>query len=256
MQDLKKNLLRYNQREQLKGDIAQAEDMLKQAKPEDRGAINANINRTRRQLDSQSPVPLTAKEKDTLNALEKKLLKRITTNMPPEEVMRKNPAGAIDWHMKWEKINKPLIGMWKNCKIQLNPDSSDKDLSNLERYRPSGAVDRLRTDAQISGVMSYGAVDQENWDAIFTTPENTALAQVKRHYNDEEANSEVEQAIEKVDKEEADAEISTCSPEQRAILAERLAKGREVLAKKRAEEKQIAAALEEKPVQVEVIGVV
>jgi hypothetical protein len=133
MQDLKKNLLRYHQREQLQGEIKQAEDMLTQAKPEDRGTIHANITRTRRQLDSQSPTPLTPKEKDTLSNLEKKLRSRITTNMPTEEVMRKNPAGAVDWHQKWEKINKPLIRMWKNAMIQLNPDSSDRDLSNIER---------------------------------------------------------------------------------------------------------------------------
>jgi len=244
MQDLKKNLLRYHQREQLKGEIEQAEGMLKHAKPEEAGNIHANINRTKRQLDSQSPVPLTGKEKDTLSALEKKLRSRITTHMPTEEVMRKNPAGAVDWHQKWEKVNKPLVRMWKNVMIQLNPDSSDRDLSNIERYRPSGQTDRLRTDAQISGHMSYGNIPDENWP--FDAPENTAAKQAERLYATENAESDVNIALEQLDKDEEEEQLSVCSPEQRAILSERLAKGREVLAKKRADAKQLENALEGK----------
>jgi len=248
MQDLKKNLLRYHQREQLKGEITQAEGMLAQAKPDDRGTIMASITRTKRQLDSQSPVPLTAKEKDTLSNLEKKLRARIVTNMPTEEVMRKGPAGAVDWHQKWEKINKPLIRMWKNAMIQLNPDSSDRDLSNIERYRPTGQLDRLRSDAQIPGLMSYGNVPEENWP--FAEPENTAAKQAERVYVEEHAESDVNLALEQLDKDEEEEHLSTCSPEQRAILSERLAHGREVLAKKRAEAKQLEAALEGKSVEV------
>jgi len=246
MQDLKKNLLRYHQREQLKSDIAQSESMLAQAKPEDRGTILTSIKRTKHQLESQSPTPLTAKEKDTLSALEKKLRARITTNMPTEEVMRKNPAGAVDWHQKWEKINKPLVRMWKNAVIQLNPDSSDRDLSNIERYRPSGQTDRMRTDAQIPGLMSYGNIPEENWP--FDAPENTAAKQAERVYAAEHAESDVNEALVQLDKDEEEEQISKCSPEQRAILSERLAHGREVLAKKRAEAKQLEEALEGKEV--------
>jgi len=250
MQDLKKNLLRFHQREQLQGEIKQAEDMLAQAKPEDRGTINAGITRTKRQLDSQSPVPLTAKEKDTLHNLEKKLRARITTHMPTEEVMRKNPAGAVDWHQKWEKINKPLIRMWKNATIQLNPDSSDRDLSNIERYRPTGQLDRLRADAQIPGLMSYGNIPEESWP--FDAPTNTAAEQAKKVYAEEHAETDVNLALEQLDQDEEEEHISTCSPEQRAILSERLAHGREVLAKKRADAKQLDAALEGKEVEIAV----
>lgn len=246
MKDLKTNLLRYHQREQLQGEIRQAEDMLKQAKPEDRGTINANINRTKRQLESQSPVSLTGKEKDTLSALEKKLRSRITNNMPTQEVMRKNPAGAVDWHQKWEKINKPLIRMWKNATIQLNPDSSDRDLSNIERYRPTGQTDRMRTDAQIPGLMSYGNVPDENWP--FDPSEGTALAQAQKHYDEEHADNDVNKALEDLDIAEEEEQVAGCSPEQRLVLAERLAKGREVLRQKRELEKQINNPLEAAPV--------
>jgi hypothetical protein len=244
MRDLKTNLLRYHQREQLKGEIRQAEDMLSQAKPEDRGTINANISRTKRQLESQSPVPLTSKEKDTLSGLEKKLIKKITHNMPPEEVMRKNPAGAVDWHMKWEKINKPLIRMWKNVRIQLNPDSQDRDLSNIERYRPSGQLDHLRSDAQIPGVMSYHNISDEQWP--FDPPTNTASEQNKRVYSEGVAEAEVDAALDEVTiAEDEEESIKTESPEQRAALLDRLSKARAALAQKRADAKQLEAALVE-----------
>lgn len=247
MKDLKTNLLRYHQREQLQNDISQAESMLPSAKPTEKGEILAGIKRNKKQLDIHSPSPLTAKEKDTLNALEKKLRTRITTNMPTQEVMRKNPAGAVDWHTKWEKSNKPLIRMWKNAVIQLNPDNSDRDLSNIERYRPSGVQDRFRSDAQIPGVISYGNVADENWP--LDPPQNTALAQAQKHYDEGEAETDVNKALEALDAVEEEDTKSGCSPERHAQLVENLAKGRAILAQKRAEEKQLQAAFENKPVE-------
>ena len=106
MKDLNTNLLRHPQRQQLQDDIAQSENMLPRANPDDQAVMRKTITRSRKQLESQSPEPLTGKEKDTLAALEKKLRNRITHNMPTEEVMRKNPPGAVDWHVKWEKADR------------------------------------------------------------------------------------------------------------------------------------------------------
>ena len=247
MQDLKKNLLRYHQREQLQGEIDQADKMLQKAAPEDRGPIVASKERTRRQLENSSPVPLTGKEKDSLHNLEKKLRDRITQNMPTQEVMRKNPAGAVDWHRKWENVNKPLIRMWKNVKIQLNPDSQDRDLSNIERYRPSGVVDRLRTDAQIPGVMSYHDIPDEQWP--FDEPENTAQKQAARVYETEHAESEVNAALNSMGDDSNPTQAETVKtevddPVKHAVLLQRLEKAREALAQKRAEQKALDAAMD------------
>jgi hypothetical protein len=255
MKDLKQNLLRYHQREDIKSEIENADKMLPHAKGDQRGPIIASRSKLKKQLEEQSPVPLTGKEKDTLNSLEKRLRERITTNMPTEEVMRKNPAGAVDWHQRWEKQNKPLIRMWKNVRIQLQPDNQDRDLANIERYRPSGQTDRMRTDAQIPGLMSYGSVPEENWP--FEAPQNTALAQVQKRYDEDEAANDVNAAITAMETEEAQqAELDENPPlekmplsvEEKAILVQRLAKGREALAKKRAEQKQLDEAIEAVPV--------
>ena len=256
MKDLNTNLLRYHQREQLQSEISQAESMLPHAKPDDKGTIVSNMNRTKKQLQAQSPEPLTPKEKDKLASLEKKLRSRITTNMPTAEVMRKNPAGAVDWHQKWEKANKKLIRMWKNIRIQLNPDSTDRDLSNIERYRPSGAQDRFRSDAQIPGVISYSSIPDELWP--FDAPQNTAAAQAQKRYDDEHAENDVNKALEEFDDSELpknededseeDGRKKPLTAEQQAVLVQRLANARAALAKKRAEEKQLDETLEAVPV--------
>lgn len=255
MKDLNVNLLRYQQREELLNDVKSGEEMLSSAKPEEKGVIHSNINKTKRRLHEQSPEPLTGKEKDTLHTLEKKLIKRITTNMPTEEVMRKNPAGATDWHSKWERANKKLIRMWKNVKIQLNPDNSDKDLCNVERYRPSGQTDRMRTDAQIPGLMAFTNVPEENWP--FDSPQNTALEQAKRRtITEEEAEGAVNAALEAFDgseiddkdEEVTDGRKKEVSPEQHAVLVKRLADAREAKRKKAEEERLLNETLEAVPV--------
>lgn len=135
-----------------------------------------------KQLEDFAPAPLEGSEKDKLANLEKELRAAWINNMPTEEEMRKNPAGMVDRHRKWEKLNKKIIGQWKNVRRQLEPDSDDPDLANIERYRPHGVMDRLVAGAQISGAMNYRTIPQENWDTAFEgkKPENTALEQAKR----------------------------------------------------------------------------
>lgn len=259
MKDLNQTLLRHHQRAAIEKDIANSEAMLPKAKDEGVAILQSSIRKAKKQLNEQSPEPLSGKEKDTLNQLEKRLRQKITTNMPTEEVMRKNPAGAVDWHVRWERANKKLIKMWKNVRIQLNPDSQDRDLANIERYRPSGATDRMRTDAQISGHMSYGNVPDENWP--FDAPENTALAQAQRRYDESDAENTVNAAIEEFDKNEeaellANEEAETVekkplTPEQHAVLVQRLAKAREAKKKKMEEEQQVDEAMQDVPVAAE-----
>lgn len=252
MKDLKQNLLRYHERQELQSEIDSMDQTLAYAKPDDKPVILQRKERARKQLAHGSPEPLTGLEKDKLSKLEKRLREKIVENMPPEEVMRKNPVGAIDWHQKWEKVNKPLILMWKNCRIQLNPESSDKDLANIERYRPSGQLDRMRTDAQISGIMSYGNVPDENWP--FDAPQNTAALQAKRVYDAEQAGQDVDSALAQLGAEEVKEVITDGFGPNKSMTAveyanreSQLVYAREVLAKKRAEKKQLEESLQSVP---------
>lgn len=260
MKDLNIPLLRHHQREEMKAEIEQYDAALPFAKPEEKGAIVQRREKTKRSLEAQSPEPLTGAEKDKLNALEKKLRARFTTNMPPDEVMRKNPAGAIDWNQRWLAANKKIVRMWKNVKIQLNPDSSDRDLANVERFRPSGQLDHLRSDAQISGVMSYGNIDEADWP--FDKPQNTALAQAQKRYSDEVAEADVDSAINEVDEHEKSLAVEEggfgpsgkMTAEAYAAMLVKLQHAREILKKNRSENKEIEATLNERPVSAEVVA--
>ncbi len=252
MKDLKTNLLRFHQRTALQDEIKNLDEGLKHAQGEDVGILINRKRKAKKQLDSQSPEPLTGAEKDKLNLLEKKLRERITHNMPPDEVMRKNPTGAVDWHQRWEKATKPLVRMWKNVRIQLNPDNEDRDLANIERYRPVGAISHgLRADAQIPGMMTYGNITDEEWP--FAKPDNTALEQARKRYDEEQAASDVNAALERMDDQESNEESDgqergfgpkgDMTAEAYADMTERLRKAREVRSKKLADQKQTDEAM-------------
>lgn len=122
--------------------------------------------------------------KDALYTRLKNLETTIKDGMPPMEVMRRNPAGAVDWHMKWEKSNKNLILERKNILRALNPGNTDKDLTNVEMLRPvlgnSGDAS-VMVGAQIPGKFGYHNVSKENWDKTFGKQETKgALGEIER----------------------------------------------------------------------------
>ena len=254
MKDLKLNLLRHHQREERKEELKKQQWLLDHPKVEDKVQVRKNVDAIKSQLEHLSPEPLTGPEKDRLYNLEKRLATRIAQGMPTDETMRKNPVGAVHHHRTWEKVNKPLINAWKNIRIQLNPDSDDKDLSNVERLRPSGQMDRLRTDAQIPGHMSYTDIPEDLWP--FAEPANTAAKQAARVKGREAA--EIERGILEVSEKCANAEPINfetgrrkrkLTPEYRKVLSARLAKARTIRSARTAAERE---AMAKQPAEVPV----
>lgn len=179
----KHQLLRHHQREELHGEIETMESMMPNLKtPTDRGEVSKRLKRLKQTLETQSPRELSGEAKDRLYRESKELEASITQGMLSQEEMRKNPAGSVGQHMRWERHNKSSILRWKNIQQMLEPSSDDPDLSNFERFRPNGTTGRVRLDAQIPGKMSYLNVPQENWDMAFqgAGPTNSALQQAKR----------------------------------------------------------------------------
>lgn len=211
-----KQLLRHHQREDMRGELDNMESMQTHLKSaQDKANVTKRMRRLQECLHTQSPQPLDGSAKDKLTKRAKELEERITQGMLSQEEMRKNPAGAVGRHMKWEKANKAAILEWKNIQLMREPNSDDPDLANFERLRPVGAQDRFRGDAQINGVMSYRNVPQENWDEAFHGKgPDSALKQAER-VNTEQHAKQTRKPL---------------SDEQRRAIGERLAKAR--LAKK------------------------
>lgn len=187
MKPLDRVLLNKEQIDDLKDEKGQLEQAISPSNPYRSKISKPQLMHQRlkaidKQLDTYAPEPLQGHEKDKLAKLEQELRESFVQGMPTEEEMRKNPAGMVARHMKWEKINKKNIKTWKNVVRQLEPDSDDPDLASIERFRPAGVMDRLVAGAQISGAMNYRNIPQENWDMAFEGkgPENTALEQAKR----------------------------------------------------------------------------
>lgn len=187
MKPLNTTLLKHDQIAQLTEEKESLREAVSPANPfrkniEKPQLMHQRLKQIESTLEKYAPEPLEGHEKDTLAKRELELREKWTQGMPTEEEMRKNPAGMVDRHRKWEKVNKSAILEWKNIRRQLEAGSDDPDLSNIERYRPTGHMDRMRTDAQIPGMMTYHKIPDEKWDMAFEgkKPENTALAQVER----------------------------------------------------------------------------
>jgi len=182
------NLLRPAQMVEHYNDLKVAQNDLENPKVQDKGAVRQRVNNLKRQYESQAPRPVTdGAVKDALAKEANTLLAKILPGMLSQEEMRKNPAGSVDKHLRWERENKARIVRWKKIQCVLNADGSDphtwdRDAANLERFRPQGPQDKFRADAQISGHMTYGDVSDEQWARTFgkTEPDNSALNQAKR----------------------------------------------------------------------------
>jgi hypothetical protein len=208
-----KTLLRPHQVVQHQEDIKQCAADIQNAHVQKKGDVIKRKRKLEAQYLDQAPQPITN------GALRDKVAKRIAAlkdqirvGLPTAEEMRKATPQTVEQHRKWERANKPAIKEWRNLERQLHTDTSDPDthdrsIGDVETLRPTSAQDRFRSDGFITGKMSYGSVPQENWDAIFPEPQNTALKQAERV-------AEVERPK------------RVLSPEQKAAAAARMAKAR------------------------------
>lgn len=178
MKDVHITLLRHDQAAELKEEKLECEHILNdpflRRKVKNPGAMTNRMRQIDHQLSTYGAEPLSRKEQDEVTSRIRQLEGKISEGMPTEEEMRKNAVGTLGQHQRWEQRNKSDILLWKNLKRQQDPDNTDPDLCNVEQLRSAGQMDRLRTDAQIPGVMSFTAVPQEKWDTTFAATPSTS----------------------------------------------------------------------------------
>ena len=146
-----KSLLRPDQVDSAKDEIKNLEAKLQNKHIEDKGEVQKQLRRTRKDFETQVPrPPENREEEDRMVKRSKHLLSEILPGMCSQEEMRKNPPGAVDKHMAWEKKNKPKILEWKHIMLRLTAGSGQRDVANFERHRP--VTSTLSMDnAQIPG---------------------------------------------------------------------------------------------------------
>ena len=179
------NLLRHRQRSEMQEERKNLEKQTKNPHVQHPGEIVKEMRRLDKQLVTQSPRQISSTEKDTLAKKKKELTEQIRVGMLSHEDMRRNPTGAVHKHIQWEKENQSKIDLWKNIAIQLEPENSDPDLSNLEMIRPhkmETGTSTFMADAQIPGTFAMTPQAKANWPAELP-PQGTAnsvLAQAKK----------------------------------------------------------------------------
>ena len=126
---------------------------------QDKPAMHRQMTNIKRILEEDMPREYSSKDLDSAKSREALLLGKFTAGMPTQEEMRRNPTGAVDKHRSWEARNKQTILEWKNIRKRLHASGAiddclydSVDVSNIERYRPSGGAQQLSLDsAQIPG---------------------------------------------------------------------------------------------------------
>jgi hypothetical protein len=180
---LKPNYLRHHQREEHRGEIEAIErqiaDPVERKKLHNPGRLAQDVKRRRQVLESQSPPPLTASQRDKIARLEKLVVADGREGMVSSEELRSRPPGVVDSHMAWQNGKKRSVLLFQRCRILLNPDSNAPDLCNFERFRPARPGSReLYTDSAIPRVWTLSEEAKANYEAIdWTSPEVAAKIQ-------------------------------------------------------------------------------
>ncbi len=185
-QESTSSLLRPGQVEEAKNEIGRIESTLNapphvQSAIQDVGEMRRQLRSLKKDLETQAPKPYTD-NLDAAIARSALLKEEILQGMPTQAEMRRNPAGAVDKHRKWEKRNKGNILEWKNIQLNLHVgghlDELDdaKDVANFEKYRPDEASHELNMHSeQIPGRMQFGPTPGAGPMTVFSSEETAAL---------------------------------------------------------------------------------
>lgn len=168
-----KPLLRPDQLQSARDEIASLEAKLSNPLIQDKGEVRKQLVRARKLTDEQTPrSPTDAAEEARMAARSKHLLGEILEGMPSQEEMRKAPPGAVDKHRKWERRNKLRILEWKNLQLRMTVGSGDRDVANLERHRPTASTLSM-DNAQIPG--KYFFMPEAHGPAVTFSDEQLAV---------------------------------------------------------------------------------
>ena len=110
----------------------------------DRGAARSGMQKVQQALDVQAARKI---EDPLVRDRVAKGLREVMTDviqpaMLPANAMWRNPTGAVDTYRRREGSApvKRAILAWKRGMRALDPENEDQDYTNVERYRPTGAV--------------------------------------------------------------------------------------------------------------------
>lgn len=154
-----KNVLHPRQITEITEQKAQLQEILS-APPHIRNQLQQGGAAVRKQVQDaeallrQAPKPFSSEEIDGAVKAEKELRNSWLEGMPTQAEMRRNPPGAVDKNIAWNRAKKNDVLKWKNLRRRLQASEvsgiPENDVSNIEMYRPSSG-DMNMDNAQITG---------------------------------------------------------------------------------------------------------
>jgi hypothetical protein len=118
------NLFRPNQVQEAREELRRLNETL-QAPSHIRGKISdpremsKRAKRLAEDIQKYEPRAYPVSEKDAATREFRELTEQIAAGMPSSEEMRRNPPGAVEKHMAWEKRAKQKIARWKHVGLRL-----------------------------------------------------------------------------------------------------------------------------------------
>jgi len=171
-----RRLFRPHEAAQVAEDKRSCERAMRDTNVLDKPAVHRALKRLGKMEEEHSVPQLTPQQKDQAKKRILELEGKMKNGMLSHEEMRRNPPGAVDQNIWWEKQNKRRVNEWKNLQLALNagiPDDQARDLVNVERLRPR--VSHLNmAGAQIPATTAFSFPSdayKENFDQIFTKKE-------------------------------------------------------------------------------------
>lgn len=174
-----KPLLSPDQIQSAQEEIKSLNEKLRNPHIEDKGEVGRQLNRARKDFESQVPRPPSdTEEEGRMVARANQLLAEVLADGPcSQEEMRKAPPGAVDKHRRWEKRNKLKLLEWKNIQKRLHVGGDDREAWNFERYRPTTSTLNM-DNAQIPGKNIYLPPAMTGRPVVFTAEQ---IAVLKSH---------------------------------------------------------------------------
>ena len=135
---------------------------------QDRDNYSKRRNFLRKELNElKPPDSLSGETKDALARRLKELDEQIAGGMPTQEVMWRNPTGAVDANLKWHNRTKFLQQERRNILTLLNPHDTSRSFRSVELLRKSqllpGYAATFMGDAQLPGNFAMTPQAKENW---------------------------------------------------------------------------------------------
>jgi hypothetical protein len=201
LHDQPSNPLRPNQVEDYKEERNRLQSIVKAPAWQagaDRGAATKRFRQIDKLIEDGAPKRLDRHRQDQVAQLAKEAQQEIRDAMLPQSQMRRNPPGSVDAYRRGEgsKRIKDTILTWKRAMRALDPDNTEQDYTNIEKFRPTGTPDNgtstFAADAQIPGKFAQTPLAKENWPLGEPTVD-TAIAQVQKRER-KEMSAEAKQA--------------------------------------------------------------